>query len=107
MSGPKITVVNKHHGATGVYIGRGSPLGNEVPIDNSVGDTRAVVIQKYRIWLNDKILRGDEQVCDALNDIAEKSLTSDGVKLQCFCAPRACHGDVIKEVIEKALKGVR
>lgn len=107
MAGPKITVVNKHHGATGVYIGRGSPLGNPYPIDNDTGMTRLVVINRYRVWLADKIKAQDDVVCDALNDIAEKALSPDGVKLQCFCAPRACHGDVIKEVIEKALKGVK
>ena len=106
MASPKITVVNKHHGATGVYIGRGSPLGNPFPIGTTTADSRDAVIARYRIWLTDKIKANDETVCNALNAIAEQALTPDGVKLQCFCAPRACHGNVIKEVIEKALKGV-
>ncbi len=100
----KITVVNKHHGLTGVYIGRGSALGNPFPIDNAKGMTRAVVIDKYRSWLKQKIKYEDLAVCNALNYIAEEALKPEGVNLQCFCAPKACHGDVIKEIVLNALK---
>lgn len=102
---PLIVVVNKHHGAQGVYIGRGSPLGNPFPIGTTVQDSRENVIKRYRIWLNDKIKADDDAVCNALNDIAEQSLTPQGVQLECFCAPKPCHGDVIREVIIEAMKG--
>ncbi|MNY41735.1 hypothetical protein D3C86_1765720 [compost metagenome] len=103
MSQPKITVVNKHHKQSGEYIGRGSPLGNLIPINNAVGDTRAVVIAKYRLWLKEKIDSNDPRVCNELNRLVELAQQGE-LKLQCFCAPLPCHGDVIKQVLLEALK---
>lgn len=95
-----LKVVNKHHGETGVYIGRGSPLGNPYPIQGA--DTRDVVIEKYEVWLQQQIDRGNTVVTNELQRIAD--LAIDGpVKLQCFCAPQACHGHVISDVLLKAV----
>lgn len=99
----KITVVNKHHKQTGEYIGRGSPLGNPYPINVAIGHTRARVIELYKRWLEGQIAANNDKVCDELNRLVE--LTQHGeLKLQCFCAPHPCHGDVIKQVLLKALK---
>lgn len=99
----KITVVNKHHKQSGEYIGRGSPLGNPFPIDNTIGQTRKVVIDRYSVWLKEQIAADNDRVCDELNRLVE--LTQKGeLKLQCFCAPHPCHGDVIKQVLLEALK---
>ncbi len=100
----KITVVNKHHGLTGVYIGRGSPLGNPFPIDVPNGQTREIVIGRYRLWLMEKIEQRDQRILDSLNWIAEQAQTKEGVVLQCFCKPHACHGDVIREIILNKIK---
>lgn len=95
---PTITVINKHHGDQGgEYIGRGSPLGNPYPIEGA--NTRDVVIEKYRVWLNQKIEACDPVVCDELNRLVDIAHTTGTLKLKCFCAPAACHGDVIKETI--------
>lgn len=100
---PKITVVNKHHGKSGEYIGRGSPLGNPFPIDNTIGQTRKVVIDRYRVWLKEQIASDNVRVCNELNRLVE--LTQKGeLRLQCFCAPLPCHGDVIKQVLLEAIK---
>ena len=96
---PTIAVVNKHHKADGEYIGRGSPLGNPYPIDVKIGATREVVIDRYRIWLGNKIKDCDKTVCDELNRLVDIAHQTGELKLQCFCAPHACHGDVIREVI--------
>lgn len=87
-------VVNKRYEAYDVYIGRGSPLGNPFPIDESKGDTRRVVIAKYKIWLWDKIRDGTITL-DYLRSL-------DGKSLGCYCAPMACHGDVIKLAVQWA-----
>lgn len=95
---PTITVINKHHGDQGgEYIGRGSPLGNPYPIEGA--NTRDVVIEKYRVWLNQKIEACDPVVCDELNRLVDIAHQTGALKLKCFCAPAACHGDVIKETI--------
>jgi hypothetical protein len=98
-----ITVVNKHKDddLKAIYIGRGSALGNPFPISD--GRTRAQVIDLYRVWLDEKIKAEDWTVCNELNIIAMKAQEPNGVKLKCFCKPLACHGDIIKDVVLKAL----
>lgn len=103
----KITVVNKHHGVSGVYIGRGSPLGNPFPINNVAGMTRSVVIDLYKDWLLKKITNNDPAVCKALNQIAGLAQQPEGVALQCFCKPHPCHGDVIREIVLNAIENQR
>lgn len=105
----KIEVVNKHHGHEPdgdrkVYIGRGSPLGNPfIRVEKSskfgsnfIGN-REEAIEQFRVWLMGQ-MDHNGPVADALNHIAEKAMTG-GVKLICFCAPKHCHGDVIKQII--------
>jgi len=78
------TVLNKHHAgipAGAVYIGRGSKWGNPFRIDHD-GD-RATVIAKYERWLADQ-----HHLLRALDELR-------GGDLVCFCAPRACHGDLL------------
>lgn len=105
----KLRVTNKHHGRWPhrryVYIGRPSVLGNPFPIGSGV--TREEVVSKYRDWLYSKLEEGNPAVIAELDRIVD--LLNDGsdqdVCLECFCAPQACHGDIIKEVIEQVLKG--
>ena len=99
----KITVVNKHHKQTGEYIGRGSPLGNPYPIDVLNGQTREVVIRDYRAWLKSQIYYNVPAVCNELNRLVDLAQQGE-LKLQCFCAPLPCHGDVIKQVLLEAMK---
>lgn len=97
-----ITVVNKHHKQTGEYIGRGSPLGNPIPINVDIGDTREVVIKKYERWLDTQIKADNPVVVNELNRLGALALQGP-LKLQCFCAPQACHGDHIKDVLFTAI----
>lgn len=96
-----ISILNKHHGHRGngttkFYIGRGSPLGNPYPIDSN--NTREQVIAKYKIWLEHHIEINDPEICNELNAILIASKHYD-VGLICFCTPKKCHGEVIKEII--------
>lgn len=77
-------VLNKHHArmpACAVYIGRGSKWGNPFRISRD-GD-RAAVIAKYERWLADQ-----HHLLRALDELGGRDLV-------CFCAPRACHGDLL------------
>ncbi len=89
----KLEVINKYKEKGGVYIGRGSYWGNPYPINESTGDTREVVIAKYKHHLR-KLYKEDKVIF-----IKELSKLS-GNKLSCFCKPKPCHGDVIVEVWE-------
>lgn len=104
-----IRVVNhKAHEPTelDVYIGRGSPLGNPYTGTKELKYTKATYqsssressIMEYKEYLNNKINEKDELICNELNRIYEMSLNG-GVNLVCYCKPKPCHGDVIKEII--------
>lgn len=80
------TVVNKRHGGYDVYIGRGSKWGNPFVIGKD--GNRATVIRKYREWI-----MAQPQLLNSLHELK-------GKRLGCFCAPKACHGDVLKELAD-------
>ena len=101
VSARPIVIVNKHHGKSGEYIGRGSPLGNPFVIGKD--GSREQVIAKYRVWLNEKIMRKNPVVLDELNRLGNKAIDEKGLALQCFCYPKPCHGEVIKEKLVKAM----
>jgi len=108
-----IKVVNKHsHSPTpqDVYIGRGSALGN--PYTSIKGretkakfvcESREESVNNYYCWLREKIDSKDAAVCAELNRIY-KLAQKGHVNLICFCAPKLCHGDVIKEIVESKIK---
>lgn len=82
-------VLNKKtHGvpAGAVYIGRPSPYGNPFEIGRH-GD-RETVVAKYRDWLSER----PALVAQALRELPGKALV-------CWCAPAACHGHVLREVV--------
>ncbi|AHN83336.1 DUF4326 domain-containing protein [Escherichia phage Bp4] len=101
VSARPINIVNKHHGKSGEYIGRGSPLGNPFVIGKD--GSREQVIAKYRVWLNEQIMRKNPVVLDELNRLGNKAIDEKGLALQCFCYPKPCHGEVIKEKLVKAM----
>lgn len=82
-------VLNKYRDAVPsgtVYIGRPSKWGNPFVIGKD--GTRAEVIAKYRAWLAAR---------PALVSAAKRELA--GKDLLCYCAPAACHGDVLIEAV--------
>ncbi len=81
MSHPLVVhIKNKHD----VFIGRPSCWGNPFVIGEH--GTRKEVIEKYRQW----ILTQPE--------LLRKLPELKGKVLGCFCAPKACHGDVLAEL---------
>jgi hypothetical protein len=74
--------------AGAIYIGRGSKWGNPFRIGPD-GD-RATVIAKYERWLRDQ-----RHLLRALDDLR-------GLQLVCFCAPLACHGDLLLRLANAA-----
>jgi hypothetical protein len=69
----------RHDGA--IYIGRGSKWGT--PFRIGVDGDRATVIAKHARWLRDQ-----HHLLRALDELRGKDLL-------CFCAPAACHGDLL------------
>lgn len=74
---------NKDYPADAVYVGRPTKWGN--PYCIGVHGTRAEVVQKYRESLGE----GDKE--QIRRDLKGKDLV-------CWCAPEACHADVLLEI---------
>ena len=91
-----ITVGNKHHGAKGIYVGRPSPLGNPFAMQGEA--TRAQVIRDYEAWLAEQLLDPKSPASIEMRRLAALARTQD-ICLVCFCAPKACHADIIKRTI--------
>lgn len=86
------TVVNIKTGAAhDVYIGRPSPWGNPFHLHGKT--TRGEVIARYRQWLMER----DQQEL-----VLRMKKELKGKVLGCYCKPLACHGDVIKEIVDAA-----
>lgn len=81
-----IKVVHCNYHNYDIYIGRGSIWGNPFIIGKD-GD-RSEVINKYRMYiLNSK-------------ELLSKIPALKNKTLGCWCKPKACHGDVLKEIAE-------
>lgn len=74
-----------------VYIGRPGPWGNPFVIGRD--GTRDQVIAKYRAWIT-----GPNRVAAALR---RNLHLLRGKRLVCWCAPAACHGDVLAELADR------
>ena len=84
ISGIKVVHCKKEHYDT--YIGRGSKWGNPYHIGKD--GTRDEVISKYEIYIMQ-----NRHLIDALPELIGKTLG-------CWCSPSACHGDILKIMVE-------
>lgn len=102
-----ITVVKKGEGVTGTYVGRGSPLGNPYDFKDSTHpqvkfrvNSKEEAINCFEEHLKKSILDGDPNICNAIRNLQIKHFRGEKVNVVCFCAPDACHGDIIKKHVE-------
>ncbi len=94
-----ITVVNRHtYKGPGLYIGRGTPLGNPYRIGEH--GTREQVIEKYRVWLRGQ-WQANTPAKRELIRLARMHADGEDIFLVCSCRPLPCHADVVKDAIEK------
>lgn len=111
-----INVVNKYK-LTGSefnceYIGRPSPLGNpfshlpNTKAQFSVKD-RDEAVSKFEDYLRSNINK-DLSITREMKRLYRSWKEHGELTLVCWCAPKACHGDVIKKLLEeKSRKEVR
>lgn len=100
----EVYVVNKYklspeQQKQAVYIGRGSIFGNPFVMDKN--NSRDDVCDAYQRYFY-KRLENDLEFRESVEKLADKAL-SESVNLMCFCAPKRCHGDIIKEYINQVL----
>jgi hypothetical protein len=110
----KIKVVNKYaHEATSddIYIGRGSVFGNPYSHLESEHPTvlcrdREESLEKYNEWFTG-VVTGcgckHKSLHQKLREIIVKLRMGEEVNLVCFCKPKACHGDTIRNYILEQL----
>jgi len=83
-----------------VWIDRRSILGNPFHLlDKNNFDERQKSIQKYRVWLWERI-KERAAVYKSLMQLLEMERKYKTVYLMCHCKPLACHGDVIVKALE-------
>lgn len=78
-----MTVVHCKKSPHDVYIGRPSIWGNPYAIGRD--GTRAEVVAKYEAGLTEELR-------------ARAKIELKGKTLGCWCAPQACHGDVLSRI---------
>jgi hypothetical protein len=77
-----------------VYIGRPSIFGNPYELrDPRDEEARRRVIEQYQAWFHERIETDPE--------FRAETERLRGHDLGCWCAPRACHGDVIIAWLEE------
>ena len=86
-------VVHCKREAFDVYIGRPGPWGNPFVLNRD--GTRGEVIAKYRRYLWQRIRREGAPFITQLASLQGKTLG-------CFCAPKACHGEVLVKAADWA-----
>lgn len=90
------SVVNKRTHDYDVYIGRGSFWGNEWSHKKGTKakykvETREQAIECYKRDLWKRLKEGSVTI--------EMLLELDGQLLGCYCAPLACHGDILVKAV--------
>ena len=107
----QLKIVNKYrHEPTSddVYIGRGSLFGSpysHLPSEKenvTLCDTREEAIDAYKKYFHDIIDScgcKHKQFKGQLREMIVKLKLGGEINLICFCKPKACHGDVIKDYI--------
>lgn len=98
MTEPTLRVWSKRapkYPASAIYIGRPTKWGNPFCIGKD--GSRREVIAKYRAWL----LMAEQE---ALREAVKSELL--GKHLLCWCAPDACHGDVLLKLANES-EGIR
>jgi len=91
----KTTVVNCRHSEYDVYIGRPGRWGNPFVIGRD--GTREDVISKFEEWLLGARVAPNGQRRPSLEE-AKRELS--GKRLGCYCAPKPCHGDILRILVD-------
>ena len=108
-----ITVLNKKGDKIpplAIYVGRPKLLGNPFTHLSYVGErtgmtlvsSREEAVQRYEQWLREELSeRGWSETSRAYNQLKKVYQRTGNVSLVCWCAPQACHADVLKRMLEE------
>jgi hypothetical protein len=105
----EIVIVNRHDkkppvkGVHRVYVGRPTALGNNWShLHDTLAqykvNTREESIERYNEWFATQIYK-PTKACDQFITLVEYMMTECYMELECWCAPKACHAETIREAI--------
>jgi hypothetical protein len=80
------------------YIGRPSPLGNPLPLSETV--SRDFSCDQYEVWFAKQIEDNNEIVINELKRLHKIGMKQGILRLGCYCSPKRCHGDTIKKYLD-------
>lgn len=91
------------------YIGRPSVLGNiyshkKESIADIIVESRDVAVDKYKEYFYDRIESGDKVFIDELDKMYNFYKEHGKLNICCWCFPKRCHGEVIKDYLENKLR---
>lgn len=99
-----ILVLNRNdYDGVGYYVGRPTPLGNPYHIGRC--GSRRDVIAIYAVWLDEQ-LRRMTPAREMFKMLLLDYMRTGELKLICYCAPLACHADVIADRIRQICERV-
>lgn len=99
--------VGRYNDPGAIYIGRenkglglkGSPLANQfVMRDNSIKE-RNRVCNQYDLWIRNQIGLQNRFVINEIKRLIAIWKKEGHIVLGCFCSPKRCHGDIIKNLM--------
>lgn len=104
----RVVHINKSR-KTAQYLGRamparglpGSPLAN--PFRLSDESQRDAVITQYQQWFEQKLTSNDSAVRAEFERLYQLAIEND-LELACWCAPKRCHCDVVKDRLERTIR---
>jgi len=98
-----IRIGNKKHGDKGEYVGRPSPLGNPFKV-KEFGQAGACAA--YEQWFSKIIKAGpitNPSVFAELDKLYNIYIKNGELTLLCWCAPKRCHSETIRNWLEERL----
>lgn len=82
------------------YIDRRSPVGNPYPLE--LPEDRDWSCNEYWTWFYVKVSLGvDEKFLRYIESMRQALAEHGKLRMFCWCAPLRCHGETIKEYLEK------
>jgi len=98
LEGKQTRPIGLHYVGRNTWQHNGSALGNPYILQDE--SDRRYVLSRYYQWIIKKLLGRDEAVTKEFMSIVARVIKGEDVILGCWCAPKACHADIIKELAE-------
>lgn len=87
----------KTYKGNGIYIGRGSSLGN--PFKIGIDGSREDVIEFYKYYFREEMVKSESTLKTEVYHLIDILKEQKKLNLICFCYPLKCHGEIIKHFL--------